>query len=501
MAKELNHIDISSAEKKIILSLIKTHLPNTTVWAYGSRATWSARPKSDLDLVAFASADQKNAVYDLKEAFEESDLPFRVDFFVWDQVPDEFRVNIERERVVLVEDPKELKQKSSKLAGWINTTIGEQATLQRGFDITRKEQREGTVPVISSSGIKSYHDTSKVNGSGVVMGRKGTLGSVFYLEGEYWPHDTTLWVKDFHGNDPKYVYYFFKNMCAELLSMDVGAANPTLNRNHVHPLKVLWPNKLTQKAIAHILGTIDDKIDLNRRMNETLEAMAQAIFKSWFVDFDGCTEFEDSELGRVPKGWQVVELGDYVTVKRGGSPRPIRDFVVPEGLPWLKIADATANNCPFIYKTKEFIKEECLKKTVLLQKRALILSSATPGLPRFLQLDACIHDGWLYFPEKKIFTDHYLYHLFLILRKSLISKGNGSVFTNLKTAILKTEKVVLPPKELILKFEREASELLGRVNKLSIESSTLANLRDTLLPKLISGELRVDEAEKMVEGA
>ncbi|NDV26847.1 nucleotidyltransferase family protein [Desulfovibrio sp. JC010] len=95
-------IDVSPTQLKIILSLIETHLPDTTIWAYGSRATGSARPQSDLDLVAFASADQKKAVYNLKEAFEESDLPFIVDLFVWDTVPDEFRKNIERERVVLV---------------------------------------------------------------------------------------------------------------------------------------------------------------------------------------------------------------------------------------------------------------------------------------------------------------------------------------------------------------------------------------------------------------
>ena len=91
---------------------------------------------------------------------------------------------------------------------WMSTTIGEQVTLQRGFDITVKEQRAGKIPVISSGGLSSYHDTAAVNGPGVVIGRKGTLGKVFYLDSDFWPHDTTLWVKDFHGNDPKFVFYF-----------------------------------------------------------------------------------------------------------------------------------------------------------------------------------------------------------------------------------------------------------------------------------------------------
>ncbi|MBI5746036.1 MAG: restriction endonuclease subunit S [Nitrospirae bacterium] len=95
---------------------------------------------------------------------------------------------------------------------WRDTTIGEQATLQRGIDITKAEQRSGNIPVISSGGISSYHDTAQVRGPGVVLGRKGVVGSVYYIESDYWPHDTTLWVKDFHGNEPRFVYYFFKQM-------------------------------------------------------------------------------------------------------------------------------------------------------------------------------------------------------------------------------------------------------------------------------------------------
>jgi len=118
---------------------------------------------------------------------------------------------------------------------WIETTIGDQITLQRGIDITRAAQRAGNVPVLSSGGVSSYHDTSAAHGPGVVLGRKGVVGSVYYVGSDYWPHDTTLWVKDFHGNHPRFVYYFFLCMAPQLARMDVGSANPTLNRNHIHP--------------------------------------------------------------------------------------------------------------------------------------------------------------------------------------------------------------------------------------------------------------------------
>jgi len=172
------------------------------------------------------------------------------------------------------------------MSNWIQTTLGDQATLQRGIDITKVEQRPGKVPVISSGGISSYHDTVGVKGPGVVLGRKGVVGSVFYVEEDYWPHDTSLWVKEFHGNYPRFVYYFFKSVAPQIARMDVGSANPTLNRNHVHPMPIVWPPLAEQKAIAGVLGALDDKIELNRRMNATLEAIARALFQSWFIDFD-----------------------------------------------------------------------------------------------------------------------------------------------------------------------------------------------------------------------
>ncbi len=126
--------------------------------------------------------------------------------------------------------------------------------LQRGFDITKTQQRPGDVPVVSSGGIKSFHDTAMVQAPGVVLGRKGTLGKVFYLEHDFWPHDTTLWVKKFNGNDARFVYLFLTSL--DVSQLDSGAANPALNRNQVHPIKVQWPPISQQKAIAEALDRL-----------------------------------------------------------------------------------------------------------------------------------------------------------------------------------------------------------------------------------------------------
>lgn len=328
---------------------------------------------------------------------------------------------------------------------------------------------------------------------------------------------------------PGFARYFFRSpkFRAEVNSMSTMSTRSSLNNEMLERLTITFPEFLEQRAIAHILGTLDDKIECNRRMNETLEAMAHALFKAWFVDFepvraklDGRWQrgqslpglpahlydlfpdrFVDSELGPIPEGWEVKTIGDFVTIKRGGSPRPIQDFIRPDGFPWVKIADATSATSRFLFQTKEFIKEEGLKKTVLLRKGALILSnSATPGLPMFLELDACIHDGWLYFPEKHTFSDLYLYQLFLAIRKELVAQGNGSVFTNLKTDILRMQKIVVASNELLNSFEPLAQSLSNKLLVLNTESCILAQLRDTLLPKLISGKLRIKDAERILEG-
>jgi type I restriction enzyme S subunit len=162
--------------------------------------------------------------------------------------------------------------------GWIETTIGDQLTLQRGFDITKDQQNTGEIPVVSSGGIKSWHDEAMVQGPGVVIGRKGTLGKAFYLESDFWPHDTTLWVKDFKGNIPRFVYYLFVGL--DVKQLDSGAANPALNRNQVHPIEVSWPEVSKQRDLIRVLDTLFDETQRLTRLYERKLAALEELKKS-----------------------------------------------------------------------------------------------------------------------------------------------------------------------------------------------------------------------------
>lgn len=157
---------------------------------------------------------------------------------------------------------------------WRTSRLDDFVVLQRGFDITKRQQADGRIPVISSSGINSYHDVAMVKGPGVVVGRKGSLGTVHFIEQDYWPHDTTLWVKDFKGNYPMFISYFFQTLRFE--RFDSGTSNPTLNRNLVHALEVSLPDVPEQREIAHILQTLDEKL----AVHESKKSALQDLFKT-----------------------------------------------------------------------------------------------------------------------------------------------------------------------------------------------------------------------------
>ncbi len=219
-------------------------------------------------------------------------------------------------------------------------------------------------------------------------------------------------------------------------------------------------------------------------INENLEQQAQTLFKAWFVDFEPFG-------GVMPYDWQTDRLGAFVEIKRGGSPRPIQEYLSDTGYRWLKISDVTSLNSPYILEIKEHIKKTGLKKTVLLKQGALVLSnSATPGIPKILDVDSCVHDGWLYFPKSKL-SNEYLYLLFKMIRNDLVMLGNGSVFTNLKTDILRQFEITMPNSTVLESFQALISPLFDTMKNIARENQRLAALRDTLLPKLMNGEIDV----------
>ena len=205
-----------------------------------------------------------------------------------------------------------------------------------------------------------------------------------------------------NGINDKWLYYLLSqdSFFDFVMSGTKGTKMPRGDKSQIMKFPVALPPLDEQRKIAGILSALDDKIELNNKINRNLEAQAQAIFKSWFIDFEPFKngKFIDSELGKIPEGWVCKKLKDFVEIKRGSSPRPIQDYLSGSGYNWLKISDATSESSPFIFNIKEHIKKSGISQTVYLVAGELVLSnSATPGIPKFLDVNTYIHDGWLWF--------------------------------------------------------------------------------------------------------
>ena len=287
--------------------------------------------------------------------------------------------------------------------------------------------------------------------------------------------------------DEDYLYYL---ICSTLVrepaikSMVGSSGRQRVQTDVLKNLEIAVPSYEVQCKIGSLLKNLDDKVLLNTKINKNLEQQAQAIFKSWFLDYELWS-------GSVPNFWERGKLGDFAEIKRGGSPRPIQEYLADSGLRWLKISDVTSLQTPFVIDIKDHIIEDGLRKTIFLKAGALVLSnSATPGIPKILDVDSCIHDGWLYFPESK-FSNEYLYLYFKYIRQQLVSLSNGSVFNNLKTDILKGYPTILPDSETLQRFDAVVKPMFLQMQNLTRESHKLSDMRDALLPKLMSGEVDV----------
>ncbi len=391
------------------------------------------------------------------------------------------------------------------MSEWQEKTLGLVADIQTGpfgSQLKNEQYITGGTPVVTVEHIRNFRiidfnypsvteaDKDRLSkyilhAGDIVFTRVGSVDLSAYTQ----PHQQDwmfssrmLRVRPNKELDARYLSYFFqqKSFRENLLSIAVGATMPSINTEILESVIVTYPPLPEQKAIASILSSLDDKIDLLHRQNKTLEAMAETLFRQWFVEEAG----ED---------WELRPLGEFVTVKRGGSPRPIHEYLSETGLRWLKISDVTKIESPFIFEIKEYIKEEGLSKTTLLKAGTLVLSnSATPAIPKILQVDSCIHDGWLHFP-KSYFSNEFLYLLFKKIRPELLAQGNGSIFTNLKTDILKEYPIPIADKESLQGFDEQVKPMFWKMLENTKQIQTLENLRDTLLPKLMSGEIRITD--------
>jgi type I restriction enzyme S subunit len=314
---------------------------------------------------------------------------------------------------------------------------------------------------------------------------------VFYLEQDYWPLNTALYVTDFKGNHPRFVGYFLENTLRNYQSDK--AAVPGVNRNVLHELKVRCPDVGAQEKIAATLSAYDNLIENNQRRMELLEEAARQLYREWFVRLRFPGREHTRIINGVPEGWETHLLDELIAIGRGASPRPIDKFMGGE-IPWFKIADATASESIYILETREHVIEDGAKKSIFLEPGSLILSnSATCGIPYLTGIAGCIHDGWLYFRNIKRVSVPFLYWYFYFKKDELVSSvGDGSTQKNLNTAAVGRLRMCLPPTDSLLQqFDDSVAPMFQMISTLARQNCSLRAARDLLLPRLMSGEIAV----------
>ena len=378
---------------------------------------------------------------------------------------------------------------------WKEVRLGDILNFRRGHDLPHSTMKPGKIPVAGSNGIIGYHDTATPMKPILTIGRSGNVGKPYFYE-EAWAHNTTLYVDDFKGNDPKFLYYLCQTM--PFANFGGGSAVPTLNRNHIHPLETKIPVKVEDQCrIASILSSLDRKIELNNKINADLEEMAQAIFKNWFVDFEPFKDgkFVDSELGMVPEGWKVGTLGDMGTIVCGKTPSKANSNYYGGDIPFIKIPDMHGN--VFVESSEDRLTEQGSLSQIkkLIPPYSLMVSCiATVGLVSIntkpshtnQQINTII-------PHNKSAL-FYLYQYIKNNEELLKNMGRGGTTTlNVNTKSFSNIRLFIPSDIALLQFHQIVEGLFKKIELNMQESRTLSLLRDTLLPRLMSGELEIPE--------
>ena len=376
---------------------------------------------------------------------------------------------------------------------WESLKLGEFLVLKRGYDLSKSEREAGIVPIVSSSGVTGWHNTVKIQGPGVVTGRYGTLGKVFFMKEDYWPLNTTLYVQDFKGNHPQFIAYFLKNLLKGVTSSK--AAVPGLNRNDLHARLVRTTLNLDiQQKIASILSAYDDLIENNRRRIHLLEQSAQMLYKEWFVRlrFPGHEQVE--VIDGVPGGWENTSISSVCETIGGGTP----STKVPEywegEIVWVVPSDITGNDSLVLLDSERKITEAGLRKSsakLLPANTILMTSRASVGFFALVDLEVCTNQGFInIIPHENYFRMYLLFNLMSRVNE-IRSNAKGTTFAEISKTRFRDMSITKPPKVIVVQFGNHIDSIIQQIWCLKKSNLQLTKARDLLLPRLMNGELTV----------
>ena len=381
----------------------------------------------------------------------------------------------------------QIDDKFSFMEEWKEYKLGDILTIKYGKD--HKQLADGKIPIYGSGGIMRYGDRYLSEGPSILIPRKGSLNNIMFTNKPFWTVDTMFWtIIDQEIANPLFVYYsIFKK---DFSSLNVGTAVPSLTVPVIEDIDISLPSRKTQDKIVIILKSFDDKIDCNRRINDNLQQQAQALYKSWFIDFEPFKgdKFEDSELGMIPHGWSVKQLGEITTQVN----EKVKERVDVKVLSPITTGELVLSE---EYFTKQVFSES-ISKYIVVKPSDFAYNPARVNIGSLgineYDFDGCVSPVYVVFRCE----DGYQYFFDLFRRtetfkEEVKARAIGGVRQSLTYKDFSLIKVVYPPIDVIHSFNQVYSRILAKTKHNNVETSRLASIRDTLLPKLMSGELKI----------
>ena len=540
-----DRLHLQPKHRKVLEALLREHLPGVEVWAYGSRVSGRSHDGSDLDLVLRGPGLNEiplGQLGDFEEAVRESSIPFLIEARDWARLPERFHGEIERDHVVLMRPIcREALRKTGCTSEWPIVQLGEVVDLLTGF------------PFESASYTDDLEAPRLLRGDNVAQGALRWNGAkrwplkAISINTKYWLHEGDVvlamdrpWIEAglkyslvretdlpallvqrvarLRGDkrlDTRFLYYVIgcRDFVQYVISVQTGTAVPHISAQQIKDFTFPLPPLSEQRAIAHVLGTLDDKIELNRRMNETLEAMARALFKSWFVDFHpvrakmtGRDPYLEHEVWDLfpdtlddedkPVGWSSKPLDEIADFLNGLALQKFPASDPQDSLPVIKIAELRSGITPKSGRASREVPEKYIIKDgdfLFSWSGSLLAKFWTDGEgalnQHLFKVTSSRYPSWFF-----SYWVHYHLEQF-----QAIAASKATTMGHIQRGHLKEARTICPPDNLLAMLGETIGPLVGRMIGHRLESRSLAALRDVLLPKLISGDIRIRDAERVVE--
>ena len=368
--------------------------------------------------------------------------------------------------------------------GWGIKKLSEVAPLQRGFDLPTGKIKKGSYPVVYSNGISNYHNEFKVKGPGVITGRSGTIGKVHYSDGNYWPHNTALWVTDFKDNNPRFIYYLYTYVNLEKFA--TGSGVPTLNRNDVHSFEVLVPSCSEQKSIAEALSDTDNLIQSYEKLINKKKKIKQGAMQQLLTGKKRLPGFSGD--------WEIKKLGEIARMQSGGTPRTEVKQFYSGNIPWASINDMTASRKYLRYTEKKITQEGLDKSSAVVFPEDTILYAMYASIGECVITKKEVSSSQAILGIQcydQILCVEYLYYYLSFIKCFMRTQGQTGTQSNLNKNMVQNINITLPSIEEQKAIAQVLSDMDAEIEALEEKLKKVKTIKQGMMQELLTGRIRL----------